>query len=161
METADGSDGDELTSAAAKGDSKEVNTLLENGVKVGAINKFGRTALQVMQMGNTIIAKSLLKAGAKPNQQDRGGFAPAHDAAREGFLDTLKTLVDFGANVNIENSEGNLPIHLAAQEGHTDVIIFLAKKSNLTHKNKMGQTPYELARMYKRTETVQWMEQNL
>ncbi|XP_048395613.1 cyclin-dependent kinase 4 inhibitor C [Stegostoma tigrinum] len=161
METADGSDGDKLTSAAAKGDSKEVNILLENGVKVGAINKFGRTALQVMQMGHTIIAKSLLKAGAKPNEQDRSGFTPAHDAAREGFLDTLITLVDFGANVNIENSEGNLPIHLAAQEGHTDVIIFLAKKSNLTHKNKKGQTPYELAQMYKRTETVQWMEQNL
>ncbi|XP_032884463.1 cyclin-dependent kinase 4 inhibitor C [Amblyraja radiata] len=161
METTDGSVGDKLTSAAAKGDSKEVNSLLENGVQADAINKFGRTALQVMQMGHSIIAKSLLKAGAKPNQQDHGGFTPAHDAAREGFLDTLKTLVDFGANVNIENSEGNLPIHLAAQEGHTDVVTFLAKESNLTFKNENGQTPYELAQIYKRTETMQWMEQNL
>lgn len=47
METTDGSVGDKLTSAAAKGDSKEVNSLLENGVQADAINKFGRTALQV------------------------------------------------------------------------------------------------------------------
>ncbi|XP_062920405.1 cyclin-dependent kinase 4 inhibitor C [Mobula hypostoma] len=161
METTDGSVGDKLTSAAAKGDWKEVNILLQNGVKADAINKFGRTALQVMQIGNTIIADLLLNAGAQPNQQDHNGFTLAHDAAREGFLDTLKILVDFGADVNIENSEGNLPIHLAAQEGHTDVVIFLAKKSNLTLKNEKGQTPYELARMYQRTETVQWMEQNL
>uniref|UniRef100_A0A4W3GJE4 Cyclin dependent kinase inhibitor 2C n=1 Tax=Callorhinchus milii TaxID=7868 RepID=A0A4W3GJE4_CALMI len=134
---------------------------LEFGVQICLhVGFFALRYIQVMQMGNTIIARSLLKAGAKPNQQDSNGFTPAHDAAREGFVDTLRVLVDSGADVNIENSEGNLPIHLAAQEGHTDVLIFLEEKSNLAHKNLKGQTPIDLAQMYKRTETLQWMKQS-
>ncbi|EOA95884.1 Cyclin-dependent kinase 4 inhibitor C, partial [Anas platyrhynchos] len=80
--------GNELASAAAKGDLVQLTNLLQKNVNVNAQNGFGRTALQVMKLGNPEIAR-------------RTGFAVIHDVARAGFLDTLQTLLEFKADVNI------------------------------------------------------------
>uniref|UniRef100_A0A452VM96 Cyclin dependent kinase inhibitor 2D n=1 Tax=Ursus maritimus TaxID=29073 RepID=A0A452VM96_URSMA len=80
---------------------------------------------QVMMFGSPTIALELLKQGASPNVQDTTGTTPTHDAARTGFLDTLKVLVEHGADVNVPDGTGALPIHLAVREGHTAVVSFL------------------------------------
>nr|XP_033771151.1 cyclin-dependent kinase 4 inhibitor C isoform X2 [Geotrypetes seraphini] len=154
--------GNELTSAAARGDQEQVEILLQNNANVNAKNEFGRTALQVMKLGNTGIARRLLYKGADPNLKDRTGFAVIHDAARAGFLDTVKTLLQFQADVNIEDNEGNLPLHLAAQEGHLGVVEFLVRhtESNVGHINHKGATAHDLAKMYKKEEVVKWMNDN-
>nr|XP_008249766.2 cyclin-dependent kinase 4 inhibitor D [Oryctolagus cuniculus] len=99
-----------------------------------------------MMFGSPSIALELLKQGASPNVQDASGTAPAHDAARTGFLDTLKVLVDHGADVNVPDGAGALPIHLAVREGHAAVVSFLAAESDLQHRDARGLTPLELAR---------------
>lgn len=44
-------------------------------------------------MGNAQVAKLLLLYGAEPNCEDPATLTrPVHDAAREGFLDTLVVL---------------------------------------------------------------------
>ncbi|XP_006161597.2 cyclin-dependent kinase 4 inhibitor D [Tupaia chinensis] len=139
--------GDRLSGAAARGDVHEVRRLLYRElVHPDALNRFGKTALQVMMFGSPVIALELLKQGASPNVQDASGTSPIHDAARTGFLDTLKVLVDHGADVNVPDGSGALPIHLAIQEGHTAVVNFLAAESDLHHKDARGLTPLELAR---------------
>ncbi|XP_017744434.1 PREDICTED: cyclin-dependent kinase 4 inhibitor D isoform X1 [Rhinopithecus bieti] len=100
---------------------------------------------QVMMFGSTAIALELLKQGASPNVQDTSGTSPVHDAARTGFLDTLKVLVEHGADVNAPDGTGALPIHLAVQEGHTAVVSFLAAESDLHRRDARGLTPLELA----------------
>lgn len=95
--------------------------------------------------GNIFVAEELLKQGANPNIQDVSGTTPAHDAARTGFLDTLKILVEHGADVNVPDASGSLPIHVAIREGHTDVVCFLAPQSQLQQKDSKGRTPLELA----------------
>lgn len=154
--------GNELTSAAARGDLEQLTSLLQNNVNVNAQNGFGRTALQVMKLGNPEIARRLLLRGANPNLKDRTGFAVIHDAARAGFLDTLQTLLEFQADVNIEDNEGNLPLHLAAKEGHLQVVEFLLKHtaSNVGHRNHKGDTAFDLARLYGRNEVLNLMEAN-
>lgn len=99
-----------------------------------------------MMFGSPTIAVELLKQGASPNVQDASGTTPAHDAARTGFLDTLKVLVEHGADVNAPDGTGALPIHLAVREGHTAVVGFLAAESDLHHRDARGLTPLELAR---------------
>nr|XP_014332194.1 PREDICTED: cyclin-dependent kinase 4 inhibitor D [Bos mutus] len=99
-----------------------------------------------MMFGSPTIALELLKQGASPNVQDASGTTPAHDAARTGFLDTLKVLVEHGADVNAPDGTGALPIHLAVREGHTSVVSFLATESDLHHRDATGLTPLELAR---------------
>ncbi|XP_058496044.1 cyclin-dependent kinase 4 inhibitor D [Solea solea] len=139
-------DGRALTTAAAKGNTTEVQRILEERrVHPDTLNQFGRTALQVMMMGNSKIARLLLENGAQPNIQDRHGIAPVHDAARTGFLDTLEVLVEHGASVNIPDQSGALPIHIAIREGHRDVVEFLAPRSDLKHTNISGQTAMDVA----------------
>ncbi|XP_037674260.1 cyclin-dependent kinase 4 inhibitor D [Choloepus didactylus] len=139
--------GDRLSGAAARGDVQEVRRLLHRElVHPDALNRFGKTALQVMMFGSPTIALELLKQGATPNIQDASGTTPAHDAARTGFLDTLKVLVEHGADVNAPDAAGALPIHLAVREGHAAVVRFLAGESDLHHRDAGGLTPVELAR---------------
>ncbi|XP_012889425.1 PREDICTED: cyclin-dependent kinase 4 inhibitor D [Dipodomys ordii] len=102
--------------------------------------------MQVMMFGSPAIALELLKQGASPNVQDASGTSPVHDAARTGFLDTLKVLVEHGADVNVPDATGALPIHLAVREGHSAVVSFLAPESDLHHRDARGLTPLELAR---------------
>ncbi|KAG7281630.1 hypothetical protein CRUP_019142 [Coryphaenoides rupestris] len=136
-----------LTSAAAKGNTGDVRRILEEcRVHPDTLNEFGRTALQVMMMGNTKVAALLLEHGADPNAQDQHGIAPAHDAARTGFLDTLRALVEHGASVNAPDKSGALPIHIAIREGHRDVVEFLAPRSDLKHANVSGHTAVDVAR---------------
>ncbi|XP_060037705.1 cyclin-dependent kinase 4 inhibitor D [Erinaceus europaeus] len=139
--------GDRLSGAAARGDVHELRRLLHHELlHPDALNRFGQTALQVMMFGSPAIALELLKQGASPNVQDAWGTTPAHDAARTGFLDTLKVLVDHGADVNTPDGRGALPIHLAVREGHRAVVSFLVAESDLQHRDAGGLTPLELAR---------------
>ncbi|XP_078533574.1 cyclin-dependent kinase 4 inhibitor B [Lissotriton helveticus] len=104
-----------LADAAARGDLRTVGEMLRAGVDVHQLNGFGRAAIQVMQMGNPAIAQLLLENGANPNMADPStGSCPAHDAAREGFLDTLLVLLDGGASLNgpLDNY-GKRPIDVA------------------------------------------------
>ncbi|KAM3925299.1 cyclin-dependent kinase 4 inhibitor D [Leptodactylus fuscus] len=138
--------GDLLTRAAAQGNLEEVKRLLyQERIHPDCLNRFGRTALQVMMFGSTPVASELLKQGASPNIQDSYGITPAHDAARMGFLDTLQVLVQYGADINTPDASGSLPVHLALREGHVAVIAYLASRSNLQHRDREGRTPQELA----------------
>ncbi|XP_029106443.1 cyclin-dependent kinase 4 inhibitor B-like [Scleropages formosus] len=117
---------DELTSAAATGNAELVRTLLESGVAANGLNRFGRTALQVMMMGSVPVARLLLSHGADPNLGDPlTGSTPLHDAARLGFLDTVRLLVRFGARVHATDRNIQRPVDLAQQNGHVDVEAFL------------------------------------
>ncbi|KAI1887511.1 hypothetical protein AGOR_G00191070 [Albula goreensis] len=117
---------DELASAAATGNTQRVRILLQNGVDVNAVNCFGRTPLQVMMMGSTTVAQLLLRHGANPNLQDSStGSTPLHDAARQGFLDTVEILIESRADPNIMDYNNRRPIDLARENGHLTVVAFL------------------------------------
>ncbi|XP_048358666.1 cyclin-dependent kinase 4 inhibitor D [Sphaerodactylus townsendi] len=152
--------GDRLSGAAARGDLAEVRRLLYHElVPPNSPNRFGQTALQVMMFGNIFIAQELLKQGASPNIQDKSGTAPAHDAARTGFLDTLSVLVEHGADVNLPDTTGSLPLHVAVREGHVNIVRFLAPRSDLRHQDTEGQTPLELAQQLGLTDIQSILEQ--
>ncbi|KAM4722329.1 cyclin-dependent kinase 4 inhibitor C [Rhinophrynus dorsalis] len=154
--------GDQLSAAAARGDLEQLEVLLERAPDVDVPNRFGRTALQVMRLGNPSIARLLLSRGANPNLKDRTGFSVLHDAARAGFQDTVQTLLDFNADVNIQDNEGNLPLHLAAKEGHLPVVKFLVLHagSQVGQQNRQGDTASDVAKLYSRNAVIQWLHCN-
>ncbi|XP_052572885.1 cyclin-dependent kinase inhibitor 2A-like isoform X1 [Peromyscus californicus insignis] len=81
---------------------------------------------QVMMMGNTQVANLLLLYGAEPNREDPATLSrPVHDAAREGFLDTLVVLHQAGARLDVRDAWGRLPVDLALERGHRDVVRYL------------------------------------
>lgn len=79
-----------------------------------------------MMMGSTSVAQVLLHHGADPNMTDRStGSTPLHDAARSGFLDTVRLLVHFLANPEAKDKTNCRPIDLARDNGHAEVVAFL------------------------------------
>lgn len=83
---------------------------------------------QVMMMGNTPLAHLLLKYGADPNLPDPGtGSTPLHDAARAGFIDTVRLLILFNADPNATDHCNLRPVDVARQADHVDVVEFLSR----------------------------------
>ncbi|XP_061839859.1 cyclin-dependent kinase 4 inhibitor B [Nerophis lumbriciformis] len=117
---------DDLTSAAAKGNTAEVERLLRAGADVNAANRLGHTALQAMMMGSTAVARLLLDRDADPNVADpRTGTTPLHDAARTGFVDTARLLVSFGADPQARDRWNCRPVDVARTHGHADLLAYL------------------------------------
>ncbi|XP_054582914.1 cyclin-dependent kinase inhibitor 2A isoform X2 [Eptesicus fuscus] len=82
--------------------------------------------VKVMMMGCTRVAELLLTHGADPNRPDPATLTrPVHDAAREGFLDTLVALHRAGARLDVRDAWGRLPADLAEERGHRDVVGYL------------------------------------
>ncbi|MBW04850.1 Cyclin-dependent kinase inhibitor 2A, partial [Eschrichtius robustus] len=79
-----------------------------------------------MMMGSARVAELLLLHGADPNCADPATLTrPVHDAAREGFLDTLAALHRAGARLDVRDAWGRLPVDLAEERGHRDVARYL------------------------------------
>ncbi|XP_054635576.1 cyclin-dependent kinase 4 inhibitor B [Dunckerocampus dactyliophorus] len=117
---------DDLTSAAAMGNTAEVERLLRAGADVNAANRLGHTALQAMMMGSSQVARLLLARGANPNVADsRTGTTPLHDAARTGFADTVRLLVCFAADPQARDHTNCRPVDVARTHGHADIVAFL------------------------------------
>lgn len=77
-------------------------------------------------MGSTPVAKVLLKYGGDPNVADRStGATPLHDAARAGFLDTVRLLVEYLADPEARDNTNCRPIDVARGNGHEGVVAFL------------------------------------
>ncbi len=63
--------------------------------------------------------RSLLKAGAAINAQDKNGATPLHRAVRTRGAAATKCLLDAGADPLLKNNPGSTPFHLAVQNtGH-------------------------------------------
>ncbi|XP_010586196.1 cyclin-dependent kinase inhibitor 2A-like isoform X2 [Loxodonta africana] len=117
---------DSLATAAARGRAREVRALLRAGAQPNAPNRYGRRPIQVMMMGSARVAELLLLHGAEPNCADPATLTrPVHDAAREGFLDTLMVLHRAGARLDVRDAWGRLPVDLAEERGHRDVSLYL------------------------------------
>ncbi|XP_012379741.1 cyclin-dependent kinase inhibitor 2A [Dasypus novemcinctus] len=119
---------DRLAAAAARGRVEEVRALLQAGAQPNAPNRCGRRPIQVMMMGSARVAELLLVHGADPNCADPATLTrPVHDAAREGFLDTLLELHRAGARLDVRDAWGRLPVDLAEERGHQEVAKYLRR----------------------------------
>ncbi|XP_026202251.1 cyclin-dependent kinase 4 inhibitor C isoform X2 [Anabas testudineus] len=157
---ADGSLNDKLCRASASGNLSEVLLMLQRGADVNGLNEFKRTALQVVMLGHTALVEALLDAGADLSRCDPVlSLSVTHDAAREGFVDTVRALMRHGADVNVADQLGNLPLHLAAKEGHLEVVkLVIEQTANPQTANKQGFTAGQLASAHKKKDTAEYID---
>ena len=91
------------------------------------------------------VAEELLRAGANPNIMDFSQHAnshtrmtPAHDVARQGYLDTLRCLLRYGADVTFTDAAGNFVQHCAKKPVTT--MLTYPWKCTVLHCNHLGNT---------------------
>ncbi|XP_041619841.1 cyclin-dependent kinase inhibitor 2A-like isoform X2 [Vulpes lagopus] len=109
----------------------------ERGRSVQMLRRFSK----VMMMGSTRVAQLLLLHGADPNCADPATLTrPVHDAAREGFLDTLVVLHRAGARLDVRDAWGRLPVDLAEERGHGAVAAYLRAAAGGTESGSHART---------------------
>jgi len=86
-----------LLKAAAAGDSRTVEDLLENGVDINSCDYEKRTATHMAaSSGHLEVIKMLVEAGADVNLGDRWGGTPTDDAGRHGYQEVVQFLKAHG-----------------------------------------------------------------
>lgn len=144
---ADGDERPPLHLAAANGDARMLDCLLQETPWVDVSTAAGDTALHVACLhGNTDATALLLKAGAEINRANNYGNTPLHLASMRGNTDTLNELLKRNAHINACNNEGNTPLHMASAQGRAEAAQCLIKHgADVGIKNREKNTPLQLA----------------
>ena len=137
--------------AAAKGESRELTSLLESNaelihVKAGSD---GKSALhQAPKSKNPLVSQILIAHGANVSALDNNHETPLHCAAVEGSEETVATLLNHGADIQFDK-RGWTAIHVAAATDHHAVISeFIKQRKERTDEpsqDQKGLTPLHIA----------------
>lgn len=115
-----------LHDAAKKGDLKRIETLIETGTNINAIDENDLTALHYAALeGNRSIAQLLVDKGADINAQNREGWTPLHYAVLHGKKEIVELLVACGVDMNIKDKNGKMPLYVAMEERNEDIAVLL------------------------------------
>lgn len=96
-----------LMAAAAQGNRRVVDVLIDAGARVDTQDNFGRTALGWAAYGGHVsTVERLLGSGADINVQDKEGLTPIMLAIREDHLVVVETLVDRKPNLDLADYTG-------------------------------------------------------
>ncbi len=125
-----------LIVAAYRNNTKLIQLLLKRRIKVNRINKFGRTALHVAVMRDSLdVAKILLGNGAEVNKIDYSQSMPIH------YIKSYKMaslLLENDAVVGFRNKKGLTPIFFVPDERTMRLLI--AKGAKLDIPSLSGMT---------------------
>jgi len=106
-----------LAVAAIHGDHARAWKLIAEGVDVAALTEALRGAAQI---GDVVLARGLIDAGALPGGDERGE-PPLHRAAWHGRAAAARLLLDAGADLNAQaRSHGLTPLQVAVRTGHAE-----------------------------------------
>ena len=91
----------ELIKAAARGDLRDVNALLERGANVNAEDDVHNSALnEAAHKGSIEVAERLLAAGAEVEHKGGADLTPLMNAAVTGQINVVRLLLTRGARVS-------------------------------------------------------------
>ena len=134
---------DQLSKAAARGDTESVLQLLEDGADVNERDADGRTPVMTATRGNHVeTVRALIEAGADIDLQDDRLDNPFLYAGAEGLLDILRLTIDAGADPTITNRFGGTALIPASERGHVEVVEELLTRTrvDIDHVNNLGWT---------------------
>lgn len=122
---------DELLQATYLGDRTAVFGLVRDGVKTGAKNKAGITAMHIvgyLSDDRTGIIDNLLFGKADIDEpEDNYGWTPLHVAAGMGNIKVAGQLLSKGANINLRDKHGATPLDMALAQSEKKMADFLTQ----------------------------------
>ncbi|XP_072754807.1 rabankyrin-5 [Anoplolepis gracilipes] len=141
-----------LHTAIQKGDMESILFLLSIQVDVNSrIHDVTQTPpLHLAAMlGNEMLVRSLILAGARVNDTDANRNTALHVAAKAGHATVVSALLQNNINFDAVNADGDNALHVAVREGHVSVVRTLLTECTLDAEavNLKGRNPlHELAR---------------
>jgi ankyrin repeat protein len=137
-----------LHAAAAEGNRRAVEALLEAGADVKAADGDMCTALHLAaRRGNVAVIEALVAARANVNAADYAGWTPImHAAGSTGCAAAVRALIQAGARVNAAAEGGWTPIHAASRAGNASIIEELVQAgAHVDGTDEYGQSPLHCA----------------
>ncbi len=117
---------DPLMAAAAQGEQKLVEALLDIGADIEATDAEGRTALMWAAMeSQSDIAEILLSRDAEVDAADNEGGTALTWAADQGSIDVVQVLLHNDADPTIEDNQGWTPLQWAKDKGYKEIVALL------------------------------------
>ncbi len=117
---------EELCVAVAQNDKKKVQEFLDKGVRAGAKDGFGTTALMYSVNGNNVeLARLLIARGADVNEKGFMGMTALISAASYGHAEIVRALIEAKADVNAKANTGITALSAAQKNGHSQVVDLL------------------------------------
>lgn len=140
-----------LLLAAAGGHVEVCETLLLQGVDVGAADDHGNSALHEASWRGysrtvAVLAQALGTQRAPLHARNLAGFAPLHLACQNGHNQSCRELLLAGSNPDLQNNYGDTPLHTSARYGHAGVTrILISALCRVSDQNKNGDTALHIA----------------
>lgn len=137
--------------------ASQLQTMLQSGANLHAVNDAGLTPLYVAcQCGNIHAASLLLYYGARPDGVTSASASPSllSAACRQNNVELIQLLREYGAQVVTADRDGNSPLHVAIASQSSDALLLLldlvsadpsSSSSLLNDCNSDGETPLHLA----------------
>lgn len=132
-----------IFAASARGDAKQIETLVAEGERVDSRDTYGRTPLHVAAYGGHHEAmRALVRAGADPNALENDRYDIITIAAVANDIPTLELSLALGGSAkNITSRYDGTALIAAAHLGHAEVVrILIRADAPLDHVNNLGWT---------------------
>jgi ankyrin repeat protein len=121
--------------AILTGNADQVHTLLDAGVDIDCLDRYGQTALmQAAHKGHVPIVRILLQRGAKLDHTAKFGLSALMLAVISDQPEIVRLLLSAGANTDIRGSSRSGPyactaLELAEQMGRRECVQILKHKT--------------------------------
>ncbi|VDM61063.1 unnamed protein product [Angiostrongylus costaricensis] len=123
-------------------------------------NVFSGTVLhQAVQMGNAVMAKSLLDMESVwIDEEDGKGRTALHYSMEQDSFDVVKVLVTAGANLDCVDIHGISGCHLACKEGRINAFeLLMLHQADVFCIDNAGKTPFDIACEFGKQKMVEYM----
>ncbi|MBF0621070.1 MAG: ankyrin repeat domain-containing protein [Magnetococcales bacterium] len=118
-----------LSSAARKGQLKQVGRLLKRGVPATSTDKNKVTPLhEAARKGRAKVVDLLLTNGAEIDARTRKKSTALHEAARKGHGGVVRMLLAEGADPLLKDRSGKSPLKLAKRGKHKAIVRLMEKR---------------------------------
>lgn len=154
--------GEGIHDAVLRGDMKELDLMLAEGVDVNETDGDGNTALMyALSLEKDEFTSKLLAAESDPKIRNDYGNTPLHAAVIYNKLDKVKLLVE-EKNTGVEegNEQGQTPLHYAAFLGYLPVVQYLlGQGASLEKRDKAGYTALHYAAQNGKVEILTFLQE--